>query len=198
MGRATEYEFLFVVEGISMDDDQTTGILADRFDAVLSWNRGQYRIAVSGSGTSALDAAAHVVSRLTAAVPGLRVIRLDPELVGIPDISQRTGHSRQNVLQWVNGERNASRRFPGPEGCAGRSLVWRWADVNEWLLPLGLDDGAVRPSRPDAARIDVMLAESRDARATETPVPLAVLRGRCVSGCEVPVFLAAGGFSHLR
>jgi predicted DNA-binding transcriptional regulator AlpA len=86
--------------------------------------------------------------------------RLDPELVGISDIAQRIGHSRQNVQQWVNGERNGSRPFPAPEGCAGRSLVWRWADVNEWLRPLGVSDEAVRPSREEAARIDVMLLDA--------------------------------------
>lgn len=60
----------------------------------------------------------------------------------------------------MNGERNGSRPFPAPEGYAGRSLVWRWADVNEWLRPLGVSDEAVRPSREEAARIDVMLLDA--------------------------------------
>jgi hypothetical protein len=50
MSREREYEFLFVVDGVSIDDDEAVAILADAFDSVLSWNRGIYRLAVSGPG----------------------------------------------------------------------------------------------------------------------------------------------------
>jgi predicted DNA-binding transcriptional regulator AlpA len=160
MSAEKEYEFVLVVEGVSTEDDEAVAILTDAFDGVLSWNRGLYRLAVSGTGRNSYEAASRLVSRLTAALPGLKMVRLDPELVGISDIAQRIGHSRQNVQQWVNGERNGSRPFPAPEGSAGRSLVWRWADVNEWLRPLGVSDEAVRASREEAARIDVMLLDA--------------------------------------
>jgi hypothetical protein len=165
VGAEKEYEFVLVVDGVSTEDDEAVAILTDAFDGVFSWNRGLYRLAVSGTGRDSYEAASRLLSRLTAALPGLKVVHLDPELVGISDIAQRIGHSRQNVLQWVNGERNGSRPFPAPEGCAGRSLVWRWADVNEWLRPLGVSDEAVRPSREEAARIDVMLLDRDDANA---------------------------------
>ena len=169
MGGEREYEFVLVVAGVSIDDDEAVATLVDAFDGVLSWNRGLYRLAVSDTGRDGYEAASRLVTRLAAALPGLRVVRLDPELVGISDIAQRIGHSRQNVQQWVNGERNNSRPFPAPEGCAGRSLVWRWADVNEWLRPLGVSDGAVRPSRGEAARIDVMLLDRNDENAARLP-----------------------------
>lgn len=176
----TEVEFLFVVDGLSVDDDRATAVLTGEFDGVLSSNRGRIRYAVAGNGTDSVDAARTLVARLTGALPSLRVCHLDPDLVGIADIAQRTGRSRQNVLQWVNGERNGSRPFPVQEGTAGRSLVWRWADVNGWLTPLGLGDGAVRPTRAESALIDVMLlapavvpasssvSAALDARAAET------------------------------
>lgn len=173
MSGEREYEFLFVVDGVSLDDDEAVAILTDAFDGVLSWNRGRCRLAVSGVGRDGREAAARLVSRLASALPGLRVIRLDPELVGIPDIAQRIGHSRQNVLQWVNGERNGSRPFPAPEGCVGRSLVWHWADVNEWLRPLGAGDEAVRPTREEATRIDAMLLGWSDERAGRIPAAAA-------------------------
>lgn len=169
MAGEREYEFVLVVDGVSMDDDVAVAILADTFDGVLSWSRGLHRLAVSGMGRDSYEAASRLVSRLTAALPGLRIVRLDPELVGISDIAQRIGHSRQNVQQWASGERNSSRVFPAPEGCAGRSLVWRWADVNEWLRPVGLGDEAVRPSREEAARIDVMLLDWSAKNNTRLP-----------------------------
>lgn len=174
----TEFEFLFVVYGVSLDDDQATAILTGEFDGVLSSNRGRTRYAVSGRGTDSADAASKLVSRLTAALPALHVCYLDPDLVGIPDIAERTGHSRQNVLQWVNGERNGSRPFPVPEGTAGRSLIWRWADVNEWLTPLGLGDGAARPTRAETTLIDAILLGQGSPRdgCAQTRVPVALNR----------------------
>jgi predicted DNA-binding transcriptional regulator AlpA len=164
-----DYEFLFVVHGVSMDDEEAVAILTNDFDGVLSWNRGRYRLAVASNGEDSCSAVIGLLSRLAPALPGLRVLRLDPDLVGISDIAQRIGHSRQNIQQWVNGERNGSRPFPPPEGAAGRSLVWRWAEVNEWLSPLGLSDGEIRPSREEAARIDVMLLNWNAADAGRTP-----------------------------
>jgi predicted DNA-binding transcriptional regulator AlpA len=178
MVAVTEFEFIFVVDGVSVDHDQATAILTNGFDGVLSSSRGRTRYAVSSTGVDCLDAAATLVSRLASALPALRVLHLDPDLVGIPDIAQRTGHSRQNVLQWTNGQRNGSRAFPAPEGTAGRSLVWRWAEVNDWLTPLGLGDGGVRPTRVETTLIDAMLlgrsqAATQPARA-HACVPLNV------------------------
>src|SRR5690606_25017056 len=75
-----------------------------------------------------------------------------------------TGRSRQNVAQWVNGERHAvaGRPFPAPEGTVGRSLVWRWAEVNRWLEHIGASDGVARPSREDSLIVDLMLRQWQD------------------------------------
>lgn len=158
-----EYEFLLVINGVSVDDDRVVADIVGIFDGVLSWNRGVQRLAVSSDGTDAMDALQGFLRKIATAVPALRILRLDPDLVGVSDIAERTGHSRQNVQQWVSGERNADRPFPPPEGTAGRSLVWRWADVNDWLRPLGLDDQTMRPTREEFARIDVALIEWNNA-----------------------------------
>jgi Domain of unknown function (DUF4287) len=162
MASQVEYEFLFVVDGVSVDDDAAVAILTDAFDAVLSWNHGLHRLAVSSQGTDALDALQKLLARITLRVLPLRILRVDPDLVGISDIAERTGRTRQNVQQWVTGERNAGHPFPPPEGCAGRSLVWRWADVNDWLKPLGFDDQATRPSREECVFLDAALIEWND------------------------------------
>jgi hypothetical protein len=157
MSGQPEYEFLFVVDGVSVDDEQAVFSLIDTFDGVLSWNHGLHRLAVSSEGQSAIDALQGLLPRLASKVPSLQLVRLDPDLVGVSDIADRIGHSRQNVQQWVTSERHARWPFPLPEGTAGRSPVWRWADVNEWLKPLGLDDHMMRPTREEHAFIDVAL-----------------------------------------
>jgi predicted DNA-binding transcriptional regulator AlpA len=162
-----EYEFLFVVTGVSVDDGQAAKALTSSFDGLLSWHRGLERLAVSSEGAGAMDALHQLLERIAAEVPALRILRLDPDLVGVPDIADRTGHSRQNVQQWVNGERNGDPSFPPPEGTAGRSLVWRWAEVNAWLRPLGLDDHAIRPTREESAFLDVELIQWNHAHRGE-------------------------------
>jgi predicted DNA-binding transcriptional regulator AlpA len=158
-----EYEFLFVVDGVSIDDDGAVAILTDTFDGLLSWSRGLHRLVVSGEGTNAADALQNLLRQIASELPALRILRLDPDLVGVSDIAERTGHSRQNVQQWVTGERNAGHPFPAPEGTAGRSLVWRWADVNEWLKPLGLDDQVKRPTRDESILLDFTLMKWNNA-----------------------------------
>jgi hypothetical protein len=153
------YEFLFVVDGISVNDEAAVAVLVDAFDGVLSDSRGLCRFAVSSVGTSALDALERLLFELRLKIPALVVLRTDPDLVGITDIADRTDRTRQSVQQWVSGTRNADRPFPPPEGCAGRSLVWRWADVNSWLKPLGLDDQENWPTREEAAYLDMALLE---------------------------------------
>ena len=66
-----EYEFVLVVDGVSMDDDEAVATLADAFDGVLSWNRGLYRLAVSGNGRDSFEAASRLVSHLRQHCQGL-------------------------------------------------------------------------------------------------------------------------------
>lgn len=157
MGTRQDYEFLFVVDGVTVDNDSAVTTITDTFDGILSCSRGLHRLAISGPGANAIGAFRDLRDRLRQAIPALRILRSDPDLVGVSDIAERTNHSRQNVQQWVNGERNATRPFPSPEGSVGRSLAWRWAEVNEWLRPLGLDDQSPRPTRDECVFIDAEL-----------------------------------------
>ncbi|MER5365194.1 hypothetical protein [Streptomyces sp. NPDC002722] len=153
-----EYEFLFVVDGVGVDDDVAVGIIFDEFDGLLTRHRGKHLLDVSEAGDSAIDAAHRLVVRLHQELPSLRLLRLDPDLVGVSDIAERTGRSRQNILQWVNGERrHDGRAFPDPEGTVGRSLVWRWAEINAWLVGIGESVGDAGATREDALHIDFML-----------------------------------------
>lgn len=168
-----DYEFLFVVDGRSMELDDTVARLIESFDAVVSWNRGCCRLAVSWEGASGEDAFGALAEKLALVAPGLRVLRLDPELVDIADIAGRAGRPVPEIEQWTHGDSLAAGSFPSPEGAPGRSLVWRWGEVNEWLTPLGLGDGAARPSRAEAARIDISLLD----QAKTPALPLAAVIG---------------------
>lgn len=165
-----EYEFLLVVEGVSIDDDAVVVALTEQFDAQLSWHRGLHRLAVVAEGENPVEAMQTLLPRLASTAPAMTIRWMDADLVGVADIAERTGRTRQNVQQWVDGERNSESPFPPPEGTAGRSLVWRWSDVNNWLVPLGLDDGENRPTRAESVFVDLLLQTWQTNRAHGVPM----------------------------
>ncbi|WP_240965188.1 helix-turn-helix transcriptional regulator [Streptomyces zingiberis] len=155
-----DYDFTFVVSGVDVDDESAVDALRDNCDALLARAGGHDLLSVTWSGPSALEAAMAAVSAVRRAVPRLRVCRLDRDLVGVHEIADRTGRSRQNVSQWIAGTRKSREEpFPPAEGTVGRSLVWTWSEVNRWLALHGLDDGAVHPSREEATEIDFALSK---------------------------------------
>lgn len=166
-----EFEFLLIVDGVSIDDDPAMTVLAEQFDAVVSDSRGVVRVAVSAEGIDSINALSSLVVRLATAVPSLRVMRLDLDLVGISDIAERTNRSRQNVQQWVDGDRHlGGGPFPYPEGTVGRSLVWRWSDVYAWLRLLGLVEDEHILDRADMVVLEMFLLQWRQSRAQGMPM----------------------------
>ncbi|GAA2583140.1 helix-turn-helix transcriptional regulator [Streptomyces tubercidicus] len=157
-----DYDFTFIVTGVTVEDADAVESLFDTLDATLAKAGGQHMVSITMDGPRAVDAALHAATALRECVPGLRVIRLDRDLVGIPEISERTDRSRQNVAQWVAGERKAEHGpFPAPEGVAGRTQVWLWTEVNAWLRKHGMGDTDVAyPSREEMTEIDFALANA--------------------------------------
>ncbi|MEE4545616.1 hypothetical protein V2S66_27070 [Streptomyces sp. V4-01] len=156
-----DYEFTFVVDGRTVDDDTAVSRLEDQLDAMLARAGGQNLLSVASSGDTAVEAALALAQAVRGLVPGLRLLRLDRDLVGIQEIAERTERSRQNVHQWVQGTRLADHEpFPAPEGAIGRGHVWLWTEVNAWLRQHGLDDGLAYPSRKEMTQIDFVLSNS--------------------------------------
>ncbi|MBX6168987.1 MAG: hypothetical protein IRY84_15285 [Thermobispora bispora] len=152
-----EYEFRFVVAGVSVDDVEAVEKLDRELDAMLFRGGGVDLLDIAAHGSDALEAAMEAARAATQLIPGLNILRLHRDLVGIPEIAERVGVTRQNVHQWVSGQRRSELPFPPPEGTAGRSQIWLWSEVNEWLAQHGLSDGVNRPSRSEMADIDSAL-----------------------------------------
>jgi hypothetical protein len=64
----------------------------------------------------------------------VRVVRVEPdELVTASAIARRVGRSRQSIAQLITGERGPA-GFPAPAvWIDGKTRLWRWTDVAEWL-----------------------------------------------------------------
>ncbi|WP_326635023.1 hypothetical protein OG884_19925 [Streptosporangium sp. NBC_01755] len=153
-----EYEFRFVVEGVSVDDIDVVETLDRELDAMLFRGGGVDLLDIAAEGTDALAAAMKAAREATISVPSLRVLRLHRDLVGVPEIAERLGLSRQNIHQWITGKRHSEALpFPPSEGTAGRTQVWLWTEVNKWLEQIGRNDEVNRPSRNEMADIDSAL-----------------------------------------
>lgn len=156
-----DYDFTFVVTGATVEDPEAVRNLFDQLDAILAKAGGQHLVSITMEGPNAVEAALMAATAIRECVPHLRVLRLDRDLVGVCEISERTGRSRQNVQQWVAGRRKSDGApFPAPEGTAGRSQVWLWTEVNTWLHQHGMGDEAAYPTREEMGDIDFALAHA--------------------------------------
>lgn len=156
-----EYEFTFVVDGTTVDDDAAVSRLESELDAMLARAGGQDLLTICHEGDTAVEAAMWAAYKARRLAPSLRILRLDRDLVGIPEIAGRTGKTRQCVHQWVGGERlGDGPSFPRAEGTAGRAQVWLWTEVNEWLGHHEMSDGSAYPNRNEMTEIDFVLANS--------------------------------------
>ncbi len=149
------YEFAFVVEGVSVDDpthdDRLTANGAP--DAMLFEVDGVTQVAFYRAASTAIRAATGAMDAIRAAFPLARIIDLDPDLVSVSDIADRTGLTRQAIRMYATGERGRG-NFPRALGTVGAGhRVWTWAAVYEWMLDTpGINfDADARPVPEDVA-----------------------------------------------
>lgn len=81
------------------------------------------------------EAIVSAIEQVEGAVPGLRVVRVEPVedlLVSAAGIAKRTGRSRESIRLLINGRRGPG-RFPLPVVDGGGRPLWQWNDVAEWF-----------------------------------------------------------------
>lgn len=84
----------------------------------------------------AADAEAAVVSAMEdvrRAVPSARLIEMAPDLVGLSDVAELVGVSRQAIRKWMLVHADA---FPAPVH-EGSASIWHLADLLAWLRARG-------------------------------------------------------------
>lgn len=132
------YEFSWVVDGFDVEDDATLDRLYETFDDVAAGSvagRVTVDFVIEAAGPS--EALFTTLDRFRAAFPRASVLRLDRDLVAIPDIADRTGRTPESVRLLVNGKRGPG-GFPAPVGAlGGGTRVWEWAAVVEWFAETG-------------------------------------------------------------
>ena len=112
------------------------------------------------------EAVFEAMAATEAAVPGPRVVRLEPDaLVTAAEIAARTGRTRESVRLLVTGERGPG-GFPAPAThFRNRNRMWHWPSVAQWLaVALG---EPVPGSNPDEARFVAALNAALELRAQQ-------------------------------
>jgi hypothetical protein len=156
----TTFRLNIVFSGVDFDDDDVFDSLSD-LSNILWRSQGVYAFATAVvDATSALKAADLVTELVTKRIRSARPVRLDEDLVAIPDVASRVGVTREAVRNWANGTRHAN--FPLPRGVVGDGIkVWAWSDVNRWLREnLNLGDPESFPTAHDAALINALFSAS--------------------------------------
>ena len=152
-----QFEFTLVMVG-DLEDEATIDALfeAGCDDATFGTVDGAgYGDFVRAAPTFA--AAVHSAIGSVESVPGLRVLRVEPDdLVTMNEIAERMGRSRESVRLLIAGRRGPG-GFPAPAShLKVRSRLWRWSEVAGWAESIGF---TVPPhAGPFVAAINAALA----------------------------------------
>lgn len=130
------YEFTLILEGADVLGDEAANALfeAGCGDATFGEVDGSQYADFTRRARSLADAIGSAKRSIESAVPGARVIRVEPEdLVTAAEIADRTGRSRESVRLLIAGERGPG-GFPPPiSHLKSRGRIWKWADVARWF-----------------------------------------------------------------
>lgn len=103
-------------------------------DAIFGEREGTYFAEFDREAPSLADAIASAIDQVEGAVPGLKVVRVEPdELVNAAAIATRTGRSRESIRLLIDHRRGPG-DFPAPVGwLSPKTRLWRWSDVACWF-----------------------------------------------------------------
>lgn len=130
-----EYDFTlkFCLPSSDMDPDAYIDKLIDQGcnDTLIGvGNTGRIALNFIRTSDSARNAVSSAIKNVKRAIPGVRLIEATPDLVGLTDIANILGFSRQNMrkLMLKNGG-----HFPAPIH-EGKSSIWHLASILNWFL----------------------------------------------------------------
>lgn len=156
---SSPFQVTLVVAGLDLGNanlDRLFGLLPDAVPAAIG---NLVTVSAPVEAPDAESACLALADILTAAFPDATPVRVDQDLVSIPDIAERTGRSRESIRLLVDGKRGPG-SFPPPVGIVGNGTrVWPWAVVIDWFASaLGADLGERGIDPVSAAAVDVLLA----------------------------------------
>ncbi|APA85294.1 DNA-binding protein [Paraburkholderia sprentiae WSM5005] len=125
---------------------------------------GRLGLLFTREGASAFAAVTSALKHVKRAVPSAQLVEAGPDFVGLTDVAEMTGVSRQNMRKLMLSH---PIDFPPPVH-EGSASVWHLSDVLEWLTARGgyeIETGAA-----DVAKLAKQINLAKEARQIEPRV----------------------------
>ena len=147
----TEYDFLlkFDLPDPNVDTEECVNALyeAGCDDATIGIGQpGRIALDFTREAASAIEAVSSAIADVGKAIPKAKLIEATPDLVGLTDIAEILGCSRQNIRKLAIGHRSM---FPAPIH-EGSAAIWHLAKVLQWFKAKGsyaIEDNLIEVSK---------------------------------------------------
>ncbi|ADX45791.1 prophage CP4-57 regulatory [Paracidovorax avenae ATCC 19860] len=133
-------EYTFTLKYQLADEDRGIDALVERLgeagcdDALVGIGQpGRLALEFTREAADAGEAVRSALADVRAAVPSARLIEVAPDLVGLTDVAEIVGVSRQNMRKLMLAHPGS---FPAPVH-EGSTSIWHLADVLAWLQDRG-------------------------------------------------------------
>ncbi|MGP5868171.1 helix-turn-helix transcriptional regulator [Pseudomonas aeruginosa] len=133
-------EYTFTLKYQLADDDRNPDVLVERLgeagcdDALVGIGQpGRLALEFIREAENADAAVRSALADVRIAVPSARLIEVAPDLVGLTDVAEMVGVSRQNMRKLMLANPGS---FPAPVH-EGSASIWHLADVLTWLQARG-------------------------------------------------------------
>jgi predicted DNA-binding transcriptional regulator AlpA len=146
-------EYIFTLKYQLADDEQDMNLLVERLgeagcdDALVGIGQpGRLALEFTREAGSAQAAMRSALADVKRAIPAARLIEAAPDFVGLTDVAEIVGVSRQNMRKLMLTHHG---NFPVPVH-EGSASIWHLAEVLAWLEGKGgyaLDDGILETAR---------------------------------------------------
>ena len=164
-------EYTFTLKYQLADDDRDPEALVERLgeagcdDALIGIGQpGRLALEFTREAENAEAAVRSALADVRSAVPSARLIEVAPDLVGLTDVAEIVGVSRQNMRKLMLAYPSS---FPTPVH-EGSASIWHLADVLTWLQAKGsyLLPGGVLDVAQVALQVNLAKEERRLTRPT--------------------------------
>lgn len=135
----SEYDFTlkFALPDSNADPEQFIGVLLEAGcdDALIGIGAtGRISLDFTREARSALEAVSSAVVSVKKAIPDVKLIEATPDLVGLTDVADILGFSRQNMRKIML---KGGADFPPPSHEASKSVFWHLSSILSWLANVG-------------------------------------------------------------
>lgn len=164
-----EFEFTlkFSLTDDSIEPDTYIEYLAEQGcdDALIGIGQnGRIALQFNRQAENALEAVFSAIENIKAAIPDAKLIEATPDLVGLTDIADVLGFSRQNIRKLMLNNKVS---FPIPIH-EGKAAIWHLSTVLNWFKQAGRY--SIDESLLDIAKANMQLNIAKEARSLESSV----------------------------